>query len=140
MTQERCEFVCVYVCVCVLVCYKIKRWTLSCLKSLLGVSRALSHVMLLVPLSTTNIHTADARTHTGTCCLCLYQRVNISLQIQFIFFHVKQLRRTPRHHYNSAFAAYFFCVPLQCSNHLSSPFCRASYSTQRKQIATSANG
>lgn len=50
--------------VCAFVCYKTKRWTLSCLKALLGVSGALSHVMLLVALS--QQHTI-VHTHARTC-------------------------------------------------------------------------
>ncbi len=58
----------------VFACYETKRWTLSCLKALLGVSGALSRVMLLVPLSTssTDLHTVMPTICTHTLCFCTF--------------------------------------------------------------------
>lgn len=58
----------------VLVCYKTKRWTPSCLKALLGVSGALSRVMLLVHFGNkyAHNHTHYMHTHTVYTQACKY--------------------------------------------------------------------
>ena len=117
--------------VCAFVCYKTKRWTLSCLKALLGVSGALSHVMLLVPLSTTHIY-----------AYWLYQhKPEDTVHIFTLDTHInRELRHTLRRHHHSAFTAYYL-RPITAQQSFVLPlFCRASYSTKRKQMRHSTNG
>lgn len=131
---------------CVFLCYKTKRWTLSCLKALLGVSGALSHVMLFVPLSTTNIHTIMHSLCTHV--YLLYQHiphkpVDAATFLTHIHTHTHKFtapRHTLRHHYYSAFTAYYL-RPITAQQSFVLPLlCRPSYLTERKQIRHSTNG
>lgn len=83
MTPERCR--------CEFVCYKIKRWTLSRLKALLGASRVLSRVMLLVPLWAT---------HAYNICAQMQTHINKAGIYIYIFSHT--CTDSARHHYYRA--------------------------------------
>lgn len=104
-------------------CYKTKRWTLSCLKALLGVSEALSHVMLLVPIFNNKYtHTIVPSKHTTHACITTVPTCNTRLWIRFAFLHSANIVSPDAHSdtITTALSQHIIRVPLQRGNHLSS--------------------